>query len=188
MDQAAGAKDPWPGGSPGVRIHLGGRACGSARSNEEAGPWVCTSVSRENLQVELTAGRHRWLADEPAGVGDDTGPNPYQLLLGALGACTAMTVQMYARRKGWPLDAVEVELDTHKIHARDCADCESDPETRVDIVELELTLRGDLSPGAVRRGCRRSPGRCPVHRTLTTETKIRTRLATPDTESHAGGS
>ena len=132
-------------------------------------------ISRENLQVELTAGRHRWLADEPAGVGDDTGPNPYQLLLGALGACTAMTVQMYARRKGWPLEAVEVELDTHKIHARDCEDCESGPDTRVNIVVLELTLRGDLTPEQLQR-LEEIAGRCPVHRTLTTETKIRTRL------------
>ncbi|MDF1552079.1 MAG: OsmC family protein [Deferrisomatales bacterium] len=132
-------------------------------------------VSRENLQIELTAGRHRWLADEPAGVGDDTGPNPYQLLLGALGACTAMTVQMYARRKGWPLDAVEVELDTHKIHARDCKDCESDPDTRVDIIELQLTLRGKLTPEQLHR-LEEIAGRCPVHRTLTTETKIRARL------------
>ncbi len=132
-------------------------------------------VSRNNLQVELTAGRHRWLADEPDGLGDDTGPNPYQLLLGALGACTAMTVQMYARRKGWPLEAVEVELDTHKIHARDCEDCESDPDTRVNIVALELTLRGDLTPEQLQR-LEEIAGRCPVHRTLTTETKIRTRL------------
>lgn len=132
-------------------------------------------VNRENLQVELTAGRHRWLADEPTGVGDDAGPNPYQLLLGALGACTAMTVQMYARRKGWPLEGVEVELDTHKIHARDCDDCDSDPASRVDIVELQLTLRGDLS-SEQRARLEEIAGRCPVHRTLTTETKIRTRL------------
>ena len=132
-------------------------------------------ISQENLQVELTAGRHRWLADEPDGLGDDTGPNPYQLLLGALGACTAMTVQLYARRKGWPLEGVEVELDTHKIHARDCEDCESDPDTRVNIVTLELTLRGDLTPEQLQR-LEEIAGRCPVHRTLTTETKIRTRL------------
>ena len=130
--------------------------------------------SRDNYQVEIRAGRHRWLADEPADVGDDTGPNPYQLLLGALGACTAMTVRMYARRKGWPLQAVGVNLDTHKIHARDCDDCESDPNTRVDVIELELTLQGELS-AAQRQRLEEIATRCPVHRTLTTETKIRTR-------------
>ena len=82
--------------------------------------------SSTNVQVDITAGRHRLIADEPIGVGDDAGPNPYDLLLSALGACTVMTMQMYARRKGWPLNGVEVRLSTHKIHARDCADCESD--------------------------------------------------------------
>ena len=136
------------------------------------------AVSGDNYQVGLSAGIHRWVADEPAGIGDDAGPNPYQLLLGALGACTVMTVQMYARRKGWPLEGVEVELDTHKVHARDCDDCESDPDTRVDIVELELTLRGDLSPEQLDR-LEEIAGRCPVHRTLTTETKVRTRRSAP---------
>ena len=68
-----------------------------------------------------------------------------------------------------------MELDTHKIHARDCEDCESDPDTRVNIVTLELTLRGDLTPEQLQR-LEEIAGRCPVHRTLTTETKIRTRL------------
>lgn len=131
-------------------------------------------VSRENYQVEISTDNHRWLADEPVGVGDGTGPNPYQLLLSALGACTAMTVQMYARRKNWPLTGVEVELDTRKVHARDCADCMSEPDTRVDIIDLALTLRGDLTPEQ-RQRLEEIANRCPVHRTLTTETKIRTR-------------
>ena len=134
--------------------------------------------SREHYQMEVTAGRHRWLADEPAGVGDDAGPNPYQLLLSALGSCTAMTVQMYAQRKGWPLERVEIGLDTHKIHARDCEDCDSDPNSRVDIIEMELSLYGNLDPEQLER-LEEIAGRCPVHRTLTTETKIRTRRLAP---------
>ena len=135
-------------------------------------------ATRDNLTVEISAGRHTWLADEPVGVGDDAGPTPYELLLGALGACTAMTVQMYARRKGWPLDGVELTLDTHKIHARDCDDCESDPDSRVDIVEVDLELRGDLS-AEQRQRLTQIAERCPVHRTLTTETRIRTRAVAP---------
>ena len=139
---------------------------------------------RDNLQVEISAGNHRWLADEPPGFGDDTGPNPYQLLLGALGACTAMTVQLYARHKGWPLDGVEMTLDTHKIHARDCDDCESDPDARVDVIEVDLDLRGGLSPEQ-RDRLEQIAARCPVHRTLTSETKIRTRRAAPSSGDRA---
>ena len=94
-------------------------------------------IAWEDLQVELTAGRHRWLADEPLGVGDDKGPNPYDLLLGALAACKVMTCKMYAGRKGWSLEAAEVSLNTSKVHARDCEVCESDPNARVDIIECQ---------------------------------------------------
>jgi putative redox protein len=132
--------------------------------------------TKTGLQVEIAAGRHRLVADEPPGVGDDAGPNPYDLLLGALGACTAMTLTLYARRQGWPLEGVEVALEHRKIHARDCADCESDPAARVDVIQLELQLKGDLSPDQVER-LRRIADRCPVHRTLTGELKIRTALA-----------
>jgi putative redox protein len=126
-----------------------------------------------NFQVEITAGRHALLADESLGVGDDAGPDPYALLLSALGACKVMTLIMYANRKGWTLTAVEVVLDTHKVHAKDCEDCESDPDARVDIIEVELRLSGDLSADQIRRLVEISE-RCPVHRTLTGEVKIRT--------------
>lgn len=126
-----------------------------------------------NFQVEIATGRHTLLADESLGVGDDAGPDPYALLLSALGACKVMTVMMYAKRKGWILTDVEVALETYKVHAKDCEDCESDPDARVDIIEVELKLNGDLSPDQIRRLVEISE-RCPVHRTLTGEVKIRT--------------
>jgi len=126
-----------------------------------------------NFQVEITAGRHTMLADESLGVGDDAGPDPYALLLSALGACKVMTVMMYAKRKGWTLTDAEVALETYKVHAKDCEDCESDPDARVDIIEVELRLNGDLSADQIKRLIEISE-RCPVHRTLTGEVKIRT--------------
>jgi putative redox protein len=128
-----------------------------------------------NFQVEITAGNHTLLADESLGVGDDAGPDPYALLLSALGACKVMTVIMYATRKGWNLTDVEVMLETYKVHAKDCEDCESDPDARVDIIEVELRLNGDLSADQIQRLGEISE-RCPVHRTLTGEIKIRTKV------------
>ena len=132
-----------------------------------------TVRSAAQVQVEITAGRHRFIADEPLGVGDDAGPNPYDLLLSALGACTVMTIRMYAQRKAWPLSGVEVSLDTYKVHARDCADCDSSPEAHVDIIERQITLHGDLTEEQIAR-LTEIADRCPVHRTLTGEIKIRT--------------
>lgn len=131
--------------------------------------------STENVQVELTAGRHRWVSDEPLGLGHDSGPNPYDLLLGALAACKVKTCKMYAGRKGWSLEAVEVSLNTSKVHARDCEVCESDPNARVDVIQCRIGFRGDLTEEQVQRLVDISE-RCPVHRTLTSETRIKTTL------------
>lgn len=129
--------------------------------------------SAGGFQVKIEAGRHHFIADEPEGVGEDAGPNPYDLLLSALGACTVMTLQMYARRKEWPLEAVEVRLTTYKVHAADCGECSSEGNARVDIIERELKFSGALSDEQKKR-LTEIAERCPVHRTLTTETRIRT--------------
>src|SRR5687767_4297959 len=100
--------------------------------------------SGQNLQVEITAGPHVFVADEPIGIGDDAGPSPYDLLLAALASCTVITLHMYARRKGWALAGVEARLSTRKVHAADFETCEDDPNARIDLIERELVLRGDL--------------------------------------------
>lgn len=130
----------------------------------------------QNLQVEIEADGHRLIGDEPVEAGgDDAGPDPYGLLLSALAACKVITVHMYARRKEWPLEAVNLSLSTHKVHAKDCEDCESDPDAKVDIIEAEISFEGNLDDDQRKRLAEISD-RCPVHRTLTSEVKIRTEM------------
>ncbi len=125
-------------------------------------------------QVVRVADRHALLADEPIGIGDDTGPAPYDLLLAALGTCTSMTVRMYANRKGWPLEDVAVRLSHSKVHADDCANCESD-SGKVDVIERELVIEGPLDDEQ-RARLLEIADRCPVHRSLHDETHISTQL------------
>lgn len=124
---------------------------------------------------EISAGGHRLISDEPVELGGtEAGPSPYELLLAALGSCTSMTVSLYARRKGWPLEAVTVRLRHSKIHAIDCAECET-KEGKLDRVERDLELQGDLSDEQ-RARLLEIANKCPVHRTLTSEIDIRTRI------------
>lgn len=135
-----------------------------------------TARSIENFQVEINAQNHTIMADEPVEVGgDDVGPNPYDLLLSSLAACKIITVQMYARRKKWPLAGVELNMSTSKIHSKDCEDCESDPNARVDIIDTEIRFLGDLDEDQIGR-LKDISEKCPVHRTLMSETKIRTKV------------
>ncbi len=129
----------------------------------------------QNYQVKINARGHEWVADEPLNAGgEDTGPNPYDLLLGALAACKIITVQMYAKRKNWPLTGIEIDLSTQKIHAKDCEDCESDTKGMVDIIEGNIEFHGELTGEQIVR-LHDISNRCPVHRSLLSETKIRVR-------------
>ncbi len=127
---------------------------------------------------EIAVRSHRLRGDEPlAAGGTDTGPSPYDLLLAALGTCTSMTLSLYARRKQWPLERVTVRLRHSKIHAKDCAECET-KEGLLDRIEREIALEGALSDEQ-RARLLEIANRCPVHRTLTAEIAIDTRLAGP---------
>jgi uncharacterized OsmC-like protein len=132
--------------------------------------------SLAGLQQSIQIRDHRVLADEPvAGGGNDAGPNPYELLLSALGACTAMTVRLYAQRKGWPLDGVEVALQHERIHAEDCADCET-REGFLDKITKQLTLLGPQLADEQRQRLFEIAERCPVQRTLQREIVIEQHL------------
>jgi putative redox protein len=122
------------------------------------------------------AGRHVLRADEPERLGGtDTGAGPYDFLLAGLGACTSMTLRMYADRKGWPLSAIRVRLRHSRIHAHDCEECET-REGKVDRIEREIEMEGTLGKEQ-RDRLLEIADRCPVHRTLTSEINIRTKLA-----------
>ena len=120
-------------------------------------------------------GKHRLTADEPVEAGGlDTGPSPYGLLMAALGACTSITLRMYAARKNWPLRQVAVRLRTSKIHAADCADCEA-KVGKVDRIEREIELKGELS-AEQRQRLLEIANKCPVHETLTRRNEVVTTL------------
>ncbi len=126
-------------------------------------------------QAVFVGGRLRLRADEPlASGGNDTGPAPYDFLLAALGTCTSMTLRLYAERKKIPLNRVSVTLRHNKIHAEDCAECET-REGKIDRIEREIALEGNLD-AATRQRLLEIADKCPVHRTLTSEIKIESHL------------
>jgi putative redox protein len=137
---------------------------------------VIVHGNAEGFAQVITAGSHQFTSDEPAGVGgSDSGPGPYELLLAALGSCTSMTVAMYARRKGWPLEAVTVQLRHSRIHAADCEACET-KAGRLDHIERIVELTGVLNEDQ-RARLLDIANKCPVHRTLTSEIHVQSRLA-----------
>ncbi|MBB3063397.1 OsmC family protein [Microbulbifer rhizosphaerae] len=144
-----------------------------------SGPTPTVVSVKETLEgkfiQDMHSGPHQLVADEPEDAGgDNKGPSPYEYVLMGLGACTSMTVRMYAERKEIPLERVLVVLSHRKVHAKDCEDCES-KDGKIDEIIREITLEGPLT-GEQRERLLGIANRCPVHQTLTSEIKVRTRL------------
>ena len=129
--------------------------------------------SLSNLQNQVSYGdNHTLITDEPvAAGGDDAGPDPYTLLLAALGSCISMTVTLYARRKGWPLERVIVHLHQHRIHAVDCAECVENTEGYVHRIQRRVSFEGNLTEEQHTR-LQEIAHKCPVHKTLTSSIVI----------------
>jgi putative redox protein len=157
----------------------GGLSTGSASTGTPPRDVVVVAESNARPYGQrITVGDHELLADEPASIGGTgTGPGPYELLLAALGACTSITVRIYAERKGWPLRHTTVQLRHRRIHAKDCADCDT-KTGRIDHIERELRFDGELTDEQ-RAALLNIADRCPVHRTLHSEVAISTAEAAP---------
>lgn len=136
---------------------------------------IIVHTGNAGYQTEINANGHTLLADEPVSVGGtNTGPTPYDLLVAGLGACTSITLRMYANRKQWPLEAIDVRLKHQKIYAKDCEECET-KEGKVDEIEREIELHGPLDETQKQR-LLEIADRCPVHRTLHSEVSVKTKL------------
>ena len=143
---------------------------------------VVTSLKNLQNQVRYGAG-HTFITDEPIEAGgEDAGPDPYTLLLAALGSCISMTTRLYARRKGWPLESVTVRLRQKRLHGKDCLECTEGKEGFVHRIERSVTFSGELSNEQLTR-LQEIAHKCPVHKTLTSEIVI-TELKL--TDPHAG--
>jgi uncharacterized OsmC-like protein len=130
-----------------------------------------TVSSRANLQNEVSFGAGQtFITDEPASIGgDDAGPDPYTLILAALGSCISMTLTLYARRKDWPLEGVTVRLSQQRLHARDCGECETTADGFVHRIERSVHLEGPRLSEEQRARLQQIAHKCPVHKTLTSE-------------------
>ena len=137
---------------------------------------VLVEEKNHRFTQHVNSDSHYWLADEPRSVGgDNTGPDPYEHLLAALGACTSMTLRMYAQRKSLPLANVKVELKHSRDYHKDCETCDEQPR-KIEIIERVVTLEGDLGAAEHQR-LLEIADRCPVHRTLHSALQVKTRLA-----------
>lgn len=139
-------------------------------------PDVVVRGDARSFKQQIVAGRHQLQADEPVNFGgSDEAPDPYDYLLASLGACTSMTIGLYARKSRFPLENVTVSLWHSRIHARDCQECET-KEGMLDRIEMEIEMTGSLAPEQ-RNKLMEVAAKCPIHRTLTSEINIRTRAA-----------
>lgn len=137
---------------------------------------VLVAEKDHKFTQDIYSDSHQWLADEPTRVGgSNLGPDPYAMLLASLGACTSMTLRLYANRKKWPLDNVKVELRHHREHGADCEAC-SDEHPQIDVISRTLTIEGDLD-STQRARLTEIADRCPVHKTLHGKIDIKTTLA-----------
>ena len=134
--------------------------------NQDAQAVVVTAHLGEGTRVELRARGLEWAGDEPPDVGGtDTGPTPYELLLGSLAACIGATLRLYANHKKIDLTAVDVELGFGRVHADDCADCDERAEGWIDRIQTRVTIRG-VFDAAQKTRLEQVAKRCPVHKTL----------------------
>lgn len=136
---------------------------------------VVANLGEEGFTTQMRAGKHYFVSDEPEkSGGKDFGPSPYDFLSAALAACTSMTIQMYVRRKKWPLKNVETHVNHHKSHAEDCDNCERNT-AKVDVFDREISLEGNLNEEQTQRVLEIAD-KCPVHRTLSNKLKITTKM------------
>ena len=141
-----------------------------------AGTVVVSETREGEFTQAIAVGPHALRADEPASAGGlDSGPDPYDLLLAALGACTSMTLRLYADHKGLPLERITVRLKHDKIYAADCEDCET-KDGKIDRIDRVIELEGALDD-AQRAKLLEIADKCPVHRTLHSEVSVKTTLA-----------
>ena len=136
---------------------------------------VLVEEKNHKFTQHISSDSHYWLADEPLAMGgDNMGPDPYEHLLAALGACTAMTLRMYASHKQLPLEHVRVELSHRREHGKDCQDC-PDKNVAIEVIERQISLSGDLSDEQ-RQRLLEIANKCPVHKTLHSPLKVDSQL------------
>ena len=147
--------------------------------------WITASVGPSGYRTEITAGPHHFYADEPVPLGGTgTGPTPYELLLGALGGCMAMTLRMYADRKRWPLHGVRIHLRTERAHEKDCENCETE-EVGLPRIARRIELAGPLNDEQ-RDRLHQIADRCPVKQTLQRGLVVETVSGKPEGPPSAG--
>lgn len=133
---------------------------------------MITADLKKGTQVSISNGRHTWLADEPVEAdGTDEGPNPYDLLLGALAACTCITLSLYCRHKNLPLDSINAQFEHERIHTSDCADCEDSKKGYIEQIKGKVRITGEFND-AQRKRLSQIVTRCPVHKTLSNDIKF----------------